>query len=102
MKVIFSILTCLCLSSAIVVQAETSSSNNSKVKEFYKNFPGSDADKNGVLTISEMRSFIMAKVRSSATSKDHPGLSRLLKKAPESDLNKDGVLTKTELIKYLN
>ena len=100
MKAIFSILTCLCL-SAVFVQAETSSNNNEKVKEFHKNFPGSDADDNGVLTVSEMRTFIMEKVLSSATSKNFPPLKRLLKKAPESDLNNDGVLTKTELIKYL-
>lgn len=101
MKIIFSILTGVLFSCGLV-SAETNSSNNSKVKEFYRNFPGSDANKNGVLTVAEMRSFIISKVRSSATSKNYPPLKRLLKKEPSADLNNDGVLTKSELVKFLN
>ena len=100
MRLLFPLLIVLAFGCGLA-HAETSSANNSKVKEFYSNFPESDANKDGVLTITEMRSFIMSKVRSSATSKNYPPLRRLLKKAPESDLNRDGVLTKTELIKYL-
>ncbi|MDF1812967.1 MAG: hypothetical protein P1V20_12155 [Verrucomicrobiales bacterium] len=102
MKSFFSIIFCVIVGSSSVCHAETSSANNSKVKEFYNNFPGSDANNDGVLTVSEMRSFIVKKVRSSATSKNYPPLNRVLKKDPKSDLNGDGVLTKTELIKYLN
>ncbi len=83
------------------LHAEATSKSNSRIAEFYQNFPGSDANKDGTLTVSEMREFILRKVRSSATSENYPPLKRLLKKAPEADLNKDGVLTKTELIKFL-
>ena len=89
------------LSCSIGFGAEVTSKNNSKVREFYANFPGSDADRNGVLSLTEMRTFIMKKVRSSATSENYPPLKRLLRRAPKADLNRDGVLTKTELIKYL-
>ncbi len=82
--------------------ADVTSKNNSKVMEFYRNFPGSDANKNGVLTLVEMRGFLESKLMSSATSENFLPLKNLLNKAPESDLNKDGVLTKTELIKFLN
>ena len=97
-------MTCLCLGTGMLLEAaeEANSANNDRIAEFYDNFPKSDADDNGVLTVAEMSTFIMAKVKSSATSKNFPPLKRLLKKAPEAALNQDGVLTKTELIKHLN
>jgi EF hand len=101
MKSIYSILACLFL-GVTTQAAEVSSKNNERVMEFYKNFPGSDANKNGVLTVSEMKSFLESRLLSSATSANYLPLKNLLNKAPEADLNKDGVLTKTELIKFLN
>ena len=91
----------IAIGSSVLLHAETNSQNNSRVKEFYSNFPRSDANKDKVLTLTEMRAFILKKVKSSATSENYPPLKRMLKKAPESDLNKDGTLTKTELIKFL-
>jgi len=102
MKSIYSIFTCLFLGASISQAREVSSKNNGKVLEFYKNFPGSDANKDGVLTLVEMRGFLESKLMSSATSENFLPLKNLLNKAPEADLNKDGVLTKTELIKFLN
>ena len=96
------LLTCaIVLGTCGSVFADANSENNSRIKEFYTNFPGSDANKDKVLTLTEMREFILKKVKSSATSENYAPLKRMLKKAPESDLNKDGTLTKTELIKFL-
>ena len=99
-KVVF-LFCAIALGSSVILHAETNSENNPRVKEFYSNFPGSDANKDRVLTLTEMREFILKKVKSSATSENYAPLKRMLKKAPDSDLNKDGVLTKTELIKFL-
>ena len=52
----------IALGSSVLVRAETNSENNSRVKKFYSNFPGSDANKDKVLTLAEMRAFILKKV----------------------------------------
>ena len=99
-KIVF-IFCALALASPALIHAEADSENNKRVKEFYTNFPGSDANRDKVLTLTEMREFILKKVKSSATSENYAPLKRMLKPAPDYDLNKAGVLTKTELIKFL-
>ena len=98
----FILLLCaIAISSSGILHADATSANNPKMKEFYSTFPGSDANKDKVLTVPEMRSFLIQKLKSDATSENSLHLKKVLKKEPTTDLNKDGKLTKTELIKYL-
>lgn len=81
--------------------AAPTSKSNSKVRKFLNLYPKSDANKDGVLTTSEMQSYLLRNIRSSATSQNSASVKRFLSNAPASDLNRDGVLKKSEMISYL-
>ncbi len=87
-------------SSMVETRAATSKSD-SKIREFYQRYPRSDTNRDGVLTIAEMRNYINKWTPAGMTSKSYPPLRLALSKSPASDLNKDGVLTKSELLRYL-
>lgn len=91
----------LLVSVCVLVEASPTSKSNSKVKKFYSLYPKSDANKDGTLTTSEMKGYLMRNISSSATSANSSSMRRFLSNAPAADINKDGVLKKVELIKYL-
>ena len=93
--IVVLVMTCL------AVQAAPTSKNNSKIRKFLNMYPQADANGDKVLTTTEMQSFLLSKISSSATSRDNKSMKRFLANAPDSDLNRDGVLKKSEMIKYL-
>lgn len=83
------------------LQAQHSSANNAKMKLFLTQYPKADANGDKVLSVAEMRLFILHNVSSSATSENNQQLKKFLRHAPQADLNGDKVLKKSELISYL-
>mgnify|MGYP001550975567 CR=1 FL=1 len=83
------------------LQAQHSSANNAKMKLFLSQYPQADANGDKVLSVAEMRLFVMKNVSSSATSENNQQLKKFFRHAPQADLNGDSVLKKSELINYL-
>lgn len=94
------------------VQGNETSENNPKMKKFLNLFPNSDANpKDKILTRSEIYTFLLNKVPSSATSNTPGYWGKQLKKFYKETEGKadkhdgkganDGVLTKTELLNYV-
>lgn len=97
-------LLCACLLSLSIgglSAAELTSKSNAKLAKVMKNFPKSDVNGDGTLTMSELRGFVSKKIKDGATSKKNPYLKRLLKEEKDADKNGDGVLTKAELLTHL-
>lgn len=84
-----------------LLQAQHSSANNAKMKLFLAQYPEADANGDKVLSVAEMRLFIMKNVSSSATSQNNQKLKKFFRHAPQADLDGDKVLKKSELINYL-
>lgn len=106
-------LSILTLSTVIVfslgsVHAGETSETNAKMRKFLNLFPASDANpKNGVLTQSELYTFLLNRVPSSATSNASTYWGKQLKRF-NSETNgkadtkpRDGILTKSEMISYV-
>ena len=67
--------------TCFVAQAAPTSKTNSKIKKFLNLYPRSDANGDKVLTTAEMQSFILRKIKSSATSENSASLKRFLANA---------------------
>ncbi len=86
---------------ATAIGGELTSKNNPKLAKVMAAFPKSDTNGDKVLTISELRTFVSAKMPDKATSKTNPYLKRLLKEEKDADKNGDALLTKAELLAHL-
>ena len=100
-----SILILGCLGTTI---AGETSETNAKMKKFLNHFEASDANpKDGILTKSELYTFLLNRVPSSATSGTSTYWGRQLQRfnketGGRADTKpKDGILTKSEMISYV-
>lgn len=111
-RTFLSLTVVLALGGLLPISAEETSDTNPKMKKFLNLFPASDANpKDQVLTRSELYTFLLNKVPSSATSQTSDTWGKRLKKfyketegAPDKHSGRggnDGILTKTELLNYV-
>ena len=108
MKCFFLITTILTFFLGSSFANEQTSETNHKLKKFLSNFEGSDAHpKDGILTQSELYTFLLRKIPSSATSNSAGLWGQRLKRFNKETNGaadtkpKDGILTKSEVISYV-
>ncbi|MDF1814853.1 MAG: hypothetical protein P1V20_21800 [Verrucomicrobiales bacterium] len=101
MKLTISVLVILFAGCFFSRAAELSSENNYKLKAVYDALPKTDGNRDGILTLGELRSYVEMKFKDHATSRSNFYLGKFLKNEPESDQNHDGILTKSELLFHL-